>query len=133
MPNMTEATPCTAFHLGSHALRFVAMVLDICDACAGAVEAWRSQLRAELAHGGGLERLTEAERLRITEGRSFERIFNGERTNVQLLPWNLRDAKCEVAYIEGDANPWCRCTTTIPAAMEAVRPTATPARLTRRD
>ena len=53
-----------------------------CLLCAGVVaeeldpEDWRSHLRAELAQGGGLERLTQAERLRIDEGRSFEGLFN---------------------------------------------------------
>ncbi len=41
---------------------------------------WRSQLRAELALGGGLERLTEAERVSIEEGRAFEAVFNGATT-----------------------------------------------------
>jgi hypothetical protein len=80
---------------------------------------WRSQLRAELALGGGLERLTEPERVSIELGRSFEAIFNGAN-NVQPLPWRLPGATCEIAYADGDPNPWCRCTITLPAAAEAV-------------
>jgi hypothetical protein len=53
---------------------------------------WRSQLRAELALGGGLERLTEPERASIEEGRSFEAIFDGA-SNVQQLPWRLPGAR----------------------------------------
>jgi hypothetical protein len=80
---------------------------------------WRALLRAELAHGGGLERLTEAERLRIEEGRSFEGLFDGA-ADVRPLAWQLPGSKCEIAYVDGDPSPWCRCTTTIPAAVEAV-------------
>ncbi len=80
---------------------------------------WRAQLRAELALGGGLERLTEPERASIEQGRSFEAIFNGA-SNVQPLPWRLPSGKCEIAYADGDPNPWCRCTVTIPASVEAV-------------
>jgi hypothetical protein len=80
---------------------------------------WRSQLHAELALGADLNRLTTVERASIEEGRSFEDTFSGA-TNVQLLPWRLPGAKCEIAYVNGDLSPWCRCTTTIPAAVEAV-------------
>ncbi len=80
---------------------------------------WRAQLQAELALGGGLERLTEPERVSIEEGRSFEASFNGAN-NVQPLPWRLPSGKCEIGYADSDRNPWCRCTATIPASMEAV-------------
>ncbi len=80
---------------------------------------WRAQLRAELALGGGLERLTELERVSIEQGRSFEAIFDGAN-NVQPLPWRLPSGKCEIGYADGDRNPWCRCTATIPAQAEAV-------------
>jgi hypothetical protein len=80
---------------------------------------WRAQLRAELALGGGLERLTEPERASIEEGRSFEAIFNGAN-NVQPLTWRLPNGKCEIGYADGDRIPWCRCTAMIPASMEAV-------------
>jgi hypothetical protein len=83
------------------------------------MEDWRSLLRAELAHGGGLERLTEAECLRINEGRSFEGRFDGA-ADVRPLAWRLPGSKCEIAYVDGDPNLWCRCTTTLPAAVEAV-------------
>ena len=82
-------------------------------------DAWRTQLRAELTHGGGAERLSEAERLCIGEGRSFEGIFNGG-ADVQPLAWRLPGAKCEIAYADDDPNPWCMCMTTIPASAEAV-------------
>ena len=82
-------------------------------------EDWRSHLRAELAQGGGLERLTQAERLRIDEGRSFEGLFNNA-VDVHSLAWELPDSKCEIKYAAGDPNPWCRCTTTIPASVDAV-------------
>jgi hypothetical protein len=36
------------------------------------------------------------------------------------MAWRHPGAKCELAYIEGDPNPWCRCTTTIPAAADTV-------------
>ncbi len=62
---------------------------------------WRAQLRAELALGGGLERLTEPERASIEEGRSFEAIFDGA-SNVQQLPWHLPGATCEIGYVDGD-------------------------------
>ena len=80
---------------------------------------WRSQLRAELALEGGLDRLTADERARIHEGLSFETIFEGA-ANVQPLPWRLPGGNCEIAYVDGDPNPWCRCTITLPGAMEAV-------------
>jgi hypothetical protein len=80
---------------------------------------WRAQLRAELALGGGLERLTEAERVSVEEARSFEQIFDGA-SNLQPLPWRLPGATCEIAYADGDPNPWCRCAITLPAAAEAV-------------
>ena len=54
---------------------------------------WRSQLHAELALGGGLERLTEPERASIEEARSFEAIFDSA-SNVQQLPWRLPGATC---------------------------------------
>ena len=79
---------------------------------------WRSQLHAELALGGGLDRLSASERASIAKGRSFEEVFNG--ANVQPLPWRLPGGKCDIAYADGDPNPWCRCTVTIPAAVEAV-------------
>jgi hypothetical protein len=80
---------------------------------------WRSQLHAELALGGGLDRLTVAERASIDEGRSFEAIFNGI-ADVRPLPWRLPGATCDIAYKDGDPNPWCRCAATIPAAVGAV-------------
>jgi hypothetical protein len=80
---------------------------------------WRSQLHAELALGGGEDHLTEAERANIAKGRSFEAIFNCA-TDVRPLPWRLPGGKCEIAYVEGDPNPWCCCTATIPASMDAV-------------
>jgi hypothetical protein len=80
---------------------------------------WRSQLCAELGLGGGEDRLADAERANIAKGRSFEQIFDGA-TNVRSLPWRLPDAKCEITYVDGDPNPWCRCTATMPASMEAV-------------
>jgi hypothetical protein len=80
---------------------------------------WRAQLQAELALGGGLERLTEPESDSIEQGLSFEAIFNGAN-NVQQLPWRLPSGKCEIGYADGDPSPWCRCTATIPASMEAV-------------
>jgi hypothetical protein len=80
---------------------------------------WRSQLCAELGLGGGEDRLTDAERAAIGNGRSFEEIFNSA-TNVRPLPWRLPAAKCDIAYVDGDPNPWCRCTATMPASMEAV-------------
>jgi hypothetical protein len=80
---------------------------------------WRAQLRAELTLGGGLERLSEPERASIEEGRSFEAIFDGA-SNVQVLPWRLPGGACEIACADGDPDPWCRCTATIPAPAEAV-------------
>ncbi len=80
---------------------------------------WRAQLHAEIAQGGGLELLTEAERKNIDAGRSFEAIFSGA-TNVQPFPWRLPGGKCEIAYAEGDPNPWCQCMATMPASMDAV-------------
>ncbi len=91
-------------------VRFAGVAIDV---------DWRAQLRAELALGGGLERLTESERVNIEEGRSFEAVFNGTN-NVQPLPWRLPSGKCEIGYADGDRNPWCRCTATIPASVEAV-------------
>jgi hypothetical protein len=78
-----------------------------------------SQLHAELALGGGLERLTEPEHASIDEGRAFEALFNGAN-NVQQLPWRLPGATCEIAHVDGDPDPWCRCAITLPAAAEAV-------------
>jgi hypothetical protein len=80
---------------------------------------WRSQLRAELALGGGLERLTEPELASIQEARSFEAIFDGA-SNVQQLPWRLPGATCEIAFADGDPNPWYRCTITLPTPAETV-------------
>ncbi len=80
---------------------------------------WRSQLHAELALGVGEDRLTEPERAAIAKGRSFEALFNGS-TNVRPLPWRLPGAKCDIAYVDGDPSPWCRCMLTMPASMEAV-------------
>jgi hypothetical protein len=70
-------------------------------------------------HGGGPERLTAAERLRIDEGRSFAALFDGA-ADVRPLAWRLPQAKCELLYTEGNPNPWCRCTATIPAVVDAV-------------
>ena len=80
---------------------------------------WRAQVRAELALGGGLERLSDAERASIEEGRSLEAIFNSA-SNVRPLPWRLPGGQCDIAYVDGDPNPWCRCTATIPASVAAV-------------
>jgi hypothetical protein len=66
-----------------------------------------------------LERLTNVERASIEEGRSFEKLFD-DATDVQQLAWWLPGSKCEITYLENGRNPWCRCTTTIPAAVEAV-------------
>ena len=68
---------------------------------------WRAQVRAELALGGGLERLSDAERASIEEGRSFEAIFNSA-SNVRPLPWRLPGGQCDIAWGDGDPNPWCR-------------------------
>ncbi len=43
---------------------------------------WRTQLHAEHVHGGGPERLTEAERIHIDEGRSFAALFMRRRTGL---------------------------------------------------
>ncbi len=86
---------------------------------AAAFTDWRTQLHAELAQGGGFERLTKAERLRIDEGRSFEQHF-GTAGDVQPLAWQWPGAKCEIAYFDNDPNPWCRCMATIPATVVTV-------------
>jgi len=78
-----------------------------------------ADLRSELSRQGGLGQLTEAERQRIAEGLSFKAAFEGA-ADVQPLPWRLPDSTCEIAYAPGDPNPWCRCTTVVPAAPEDV-------------
>ena len=80
---------------------------------------WRSQLHAELAFGAGVDRLTDAERASIAQRRPFEEFFHGA-TDVRPLPWRLPRAKCDILYVNGDPSPWCRCTATMPASMEAV-------------
>ncbi len=79
---------------------------------------WRSQLQAELALGGGLDRLTDTERASIEKGRSFEPIFNSAAK--ARLPWRLVGATCEIAYVDSNPNPLCKCIVTIPAAADAV-------------
>ncbi len=91
---------------------------DSAVSAGAAIKDWRSQLRAALALGGDIGQLTDAERGCIDKGRSFEAIFAGAK-KVQL-PWRLPSARCDIAYVEGDPNPWCRCTATIPASTEAV-------------
>ena len=101
-----------------------AVVLEIMRGIVEAVQEhheqqWRQAFRSELATIGGLERLGAIERQRIEEGLTFKAIFGGT-ADVQQLRWRLPGSTCEIVYVPGDSNPWCKCTTVVPADPVAV-------------